>query len=97
MTDIKVGLEIEKAGESKVLIYKISIQDGGHTLEKTYGSKEAAEAFLEGLKTAFNFTTKRLEKEFFRRSLKTGFSFTKAGLKEELGQLDEAFEKLKKS
>ena len=96
MADIKVGLEIEKVGESKVLIYKISIQDEGCTLEKTYGSKEVAEAFLEGLKTAFGFTKTRLEKEFFQRKLNADFSFTRKGLKEELNQLDGVFEKLKK-
>ena len=62
MADIKIKVKIEKAGDPKkvgdpeIWIYKITVRDAKGIWKETYGSKEIAEAFLRGLKAAFNFT-----------------------------------------
>ena len=54
--EIKIDIEIEIVGDPKIPIYKITIEKNRGTWEETLGSKEIAEAFLQGLRAAFSFT-----------------------------------------
>lgn len=56
MAKIRIKVKVKGVGDPKIPIYKITVRDENNIWEETYGSKELAKAFLQGLKAAFSFT-----------------------------------------
>ena len=57
VSPVKVSMRTKEIDtDPRVRVYYITIEDGTSILHATYGDRELADAFIEGMRVAFRFT-----------------------------------------